>query len=289
MSCYDNDTASELSLIGSSISSVLEGLDHLEPADSGPVICEFLTLFRDCLSHIVLGHTSGNDLARSSHNDGTKAHASLQIPIDSNHDEKSGGDPVGRFLVILLSSLECRKEVHQDIFDGCMYFLLSETGRHLNTFVFEDVVYRNQSQDQRAATQSDTAITNKSHSPLTPSAAANLVWVLERAMALSGEAVSILGLTNSINLPTNQRCPTKRKTRFSDIPRRRIQETLLQPLFKDHHANFANIFKEPDLSRLLIDEPPPTISPDDVRNWFKQEIWRIVGWETMCEKIAWQD
>ena len=282
----ENIDAFELSLMNNSICALLEGFDHVIPVDSGPVIYEFIKMFRDCLYHVMQAHATGDDLT-SRLKTRSETFASLQESSLNDKEEGSRIDPVSRFLVAFLSSLDYKKECHQNILDGCMYFLLSETGKQLNAFVFEDQIDGGHSQYHKVASCSNAATTDERYSLLTPRAAANLVWILERAMSLSSEAASTLKQTNSSKLPLDQGSPARGKARLSDVARRQMQDTLLQPLFENQHDMFTNKLKEPDLLNHVIHPAPPVISPVDVPNWLKQEIWRIVGWETIREKIEW--
>ena len=288
----EKNSRSELQLISSSIMTLLDGLDHLKREDSGAAVCEFLKMFQATLLCIIQG-PSGRTSQESKEPDPTqgKSRASLKqhpsIPHPSREEDRI--HPLSRFSVQLLSSLDTTKTNHRDLLDGCMYYLLSEAGKLLDYYVFQDDVNCGRPPISRPTTRSATSTIDQFPSSLSPTAAANLIWILERATVLSSES------TLAPKRPTQKGDladpPSKAewKMRLSSVLRTKVQNTLLRPLFKDQNATFADAFKEPDLSNLTASVPLCTIEPRDVSNWFKQEIWRIVGWDTIQEKIEWAD
>ena len=285
----NNALAAELSMISSSINYLLDGLNHLRSADSGPVVYEFIRMFRDCLFYIVHKNPSGYEPVFSPKRDRFKVQASLQVPNSYSQGKEGTIDHAGRFLVVFLSSLDPQKEAHQNILDGCMYFLLTEVGLYLSASVFEDETATRRSQNHGIATDTNADATANPRPSLTSSAAIDLIWILERVLVLNDKPSFKPGQTTPDTLPVGLHGPAERVARLSNVARIRLQDTLLRPLFKDQHATFMNSFKEPDLSNLMIDASPPMIRLDDVCNWFKQEVWRIVGWDTIREKIEWQE
>ena len=278
----------ELHMISSSIGTLLDGLDRLKPQDSGAVVCEFLKLFRESLSCVTQGahqHIAHDFQGPSSRQTRSRASASQQASAVHEFRDERKVRPLSSFLILLLSILDITRVTHRNLLDGFMHCLLSDAGKLLNLFVFEDDV----NGGRVPGTESAANPAIQPHLRPRSNAAANLVWILERAMVLNGESTSTLRRGGELADSADQLNTGKRKTRLSDILRTKVQNTLLRPLYKGHDATFADVFEKPDLSALAVDVLPCTIEPCDVSNWFKQEIWRIVGWDTLQDKIDWEN
>jgi len=73
-----------------------------------------------------------------------------------------------------------------------------------------------------------------------------------------------------------------------------LQHTLLNAVFGAQTGEFMHALREPCFlsDNLNVDADVHTLaSMDDgnVRDWYKHEIWRCVGWDVLINHIAWPE
>ena len=196
-----------------------------------------------------------------------------------------------KLAISMLFHLDSVKSTHKAILEGCFHLLVTRVGEVLKDFTIGR---------RSVGIQEDDATSRHSPRPrgrrqLKISSAANdaeaseaqapyLIWILSRTQRLCSR-VSHDGDWQPEIAP-----PDSSRDALHDYAPIRIQHTLVRAIFGE---GLAATF-EPAL------EPPHTPPDDDIRtdfdtqietadvkDWFKKEVWRLVGWDVLRGNIAW--
>ena len=187
--------------------------------------------------------------------------------------------------IAMMRCLDVTIPSDMEILEGFLFLLLKRVGQALKVFVFEDGILQDPEVDSIGSTAPNGIATNHQ---ATEAQAPCLIYLLEQAQSFT-TTLSIQPQANpkSTELPQN---PTLRSssTTLSTLACSRLQHTLLTAVFGDQTRNDFQAALSP---------PKPTISDEvsakfsegiraeGVKDWFKHEVWRIVGWDALREVL----
>ena len=191
--------------------------------------------------------------------------------------ENEGSNNLCHLFVELLALVSSVSQGHKAVWDGTMFVLLERAGRLLGYFVFVE-----QHEDATSKDQADRCVPYEADGTNGPAAneAPLLVWLLTRALALQARRVEEQPERVEPNMNK-----IEGRGQLSAIVLEKMQKTLLKAVFPTDEESFRAGF-----SRLATPEPEcdvsaPSIRPGDVPNWYKNEIWRLVGWQVLSGAI----
>ena len=211
-------------------------------------------------------------------------------------------------LLALLTHLTPSKNGgHTALYEGILYLLLDAVGKRLFFLTFHH--------ERRNTCEGDIASFDESGSEDIQKKAASievkyLVTLLERAVSL---APAFLGLASSGELAhglkpsraaTVKKASTTAKSNqpkpsLSVAAKERLQRTLVQCIFGDQNQLHATSDTEDEVSNNefieVLRKPiqigplpqPPKTHNVDVPQWFREEIWRLVGWDILGSDNDW--
>ncbi|KAF2278759.1 uncharacterized protein EI97DRAFT_372292 [Westerdykella ornata] len=237
--------------------------------------------------------------------------AGARCPAPSNHnrDRNQGNAPprdtapfrtMSQFINALMGSLSKDDKHHRDIFEGVLFHILQRVGQLLFYFTFdthrsttiEGDIIASQPKDEKTALA--RGLTNATVARLQ---AQCLITILDRALGLAPYHMNA-PLPSRPSTPTGRRSSTAgRSTTLKALPRAstaplathardRLQRTLLVGTFGEGEDDeFADVLRRPGLLGPL--PKAPKIADDDVGDWFKLEVWRLVGWDLLCRETEW--
>lgn len=283
--------------------SVLVGLARLgESSDemrlTNLVVCELVDMFRTAL--IAIGST-----ARQS------AHQSISQPVEqtgtklqneASHrkgvKESVPARALAHLLIGILGFLEKGNTTHHQIFDGFVYLLLERVGqrlffytfgRHRRSTVEGDIEAfpepQSDQEDQKAAVEVlGTHLEVKA-----------LVLVLERAIGLAPNHMNPQASHVDQHKKRNGRTlslknlPAASKARLSPVAKERLQRTLIACMYGNSTDDeFLDVLTKPIPSiRLGSLQNVSKIEDKDVEDWYKKEVWRLVGWDVLARESGW--
>lgn len=196
----------------------------------------------------------------------SSAHTTVRAPVDvlpNDHIIK-----LCELEITMLGCLEVGNQTHGQVLQGFLCILCEKVSHGLKSFVFgsEDGELPQDSNGDGPSTNHDW----REDDEAIEAQGLYLVWILDRAEV----TLSRHNLSQDIDQP------------FLRI-RNRLQNTLLKSVFGQE----ASIAFEPSLHmpRTLTDAHMGALSfpPVELRNWFKHEVWRIVGWDVLRKHIQW--
>lgn len=286
---------------------LLEGLRKIENSTEGPlfrgqVIYGCVEIFRDLLQHVCTlsvihaDHKLAPPLAHNSRSTRTRIGQRAELPPQqsSSSTEKSGSIwKLCNLLLNLASDLDINRSSHNEILEGLLYFLISRVGAALKIFVFEndypeDFLGVPSSGSQITAIHPDYEQDRRN----AKTQAAYLVHLLDRLIPFAREGSRNASHSSS---PTPATPPFGiAQQKLAKIPSSALQDTLL-------HVVFGASAEPTDFSDALVPPTPPEENlrhdvadkllgeseEGGVEDWFKREVWRVVGWDVLGVHIAW--
>ena len=267
---------------------VLKSIDPLEhmPAGKalqGQVVYQYVTLLRDFLARIcdlAVFHYKDKSSKDKRNRNNNRPQAKAQGPEASR--AKAVNDMIiiklCRLLVTMVLRLDPSKRIQQNILDGFHFFLLTRVGQLLSFFVFHDgpipmtatQAAKTNAADLRLATpqESTTNIPEQDKSVL-QSQAPYLIYILTRLTHFVADTPPPLIVENA---------------------REKLQNTVLKSVFGEQAREFVDVLTKPtnpdiDLKEDLIAEG----IDEDIGDWYKNEIWKLVGWDILLKHIQWPE
>ena len=176
--------------------------------------------------------------------------------------------------------------------EGLLYFLFSHVGTALKIFVFEN----DYPEDFPGVTSSNSQITAiqpdyEQDQRNAKAQAAYLIHLLDRLIPFATQ-----GSRNARHSSPTPATPPPgvAQQKLAKIPSAALQDTLL-------HVIFGASAEQTDFPLTLTPPTPPeeNLRPDfadtllgedgedGVEDWFKREVWRVVGWDMLGGSIAW--
>jgi hypothetical protein len=189
------------------------------------------------------------------------------------------------FAIVLMAHLDITKATHEEVMEGFLFFLLQSLGRGLRSFTIgpEDAWGAAGPQSQAAAGGGGSEEVEEVMEAQAP----YLIWIFEQAQAFIKP-----NQANQSSKTANRRPSATSRGSLLTIEQHRLQNTMLKAVFGDG----ASADYRPALT-------PPSSPLDDgffgqlageleerdigVKDWFKHEVWRIVGWDVLRGKIQW--
>lgn len=194
------------------------------------------------------------------------AHTTVRTPV-----KLSSGNQIIKLCELEIAMLGCLSignQAHAKVLQGFLCILCGKVGHSLRRFMFgsERDGLPEESNGNEPSINHDWREDDEAIEAQGP----YLVWILERAETV----LSRHNLSEDSNQPLSN-------------TRKRLQNTLLKSVFGQE----ASIAFEPSLqtSRTLTDADIAgwTLPPVESKNWFKHEVWRIVGWDVLSNHIQW--
>ena len=184
----------------------------------------------------------------------------------------------------MMKCLDVAIPSHTEVLEGCLFLLLKRVGEALKVFVFEDGIIQDLQVDAIRSTAAKETATN--HQAVQAQAPC-LIYLLEEAksitLTLNSQPHSTPIFTE---LPQQSRTlsSTLSTTNLSNHAQIRLQHTLLTAVFGDQtRSDFQATFIPPDtpIGESMTAKFSECTRGEGIRDWFKQEVWRIIGWDAL--------
>ena len=281
----EKDNHAKIALVGRTFAHLVEGfrrLDHVQEVEQkSQIIYHFAKIFSTTISQI--GKLSVNvsvkqDSVSQKPYKG-RGRRRKNTPAPQHPSELYGIRlELCKLFVQMLSLVQLEADWRREVVDGAMYSLLSRAGTILKAFVFED------QNDDQVPSDIEPSPINDQNTLLEE--APFMVWILERAMAIVQRSSANADMeTIQKSQIGGHRAFETPHLEISDIARSRLQNTLMKAVFQDDERNFEDRLFEPTSPGFDFGSTLPTIGRDNIANWFKSEIWRLVGWDILRKSI----
>lgn len=187
-----------------------------------------------------------------------------------------------RLLVSLIATLDSKRPADQDIQDGFLYFVLTKVGEMMKSFVFGlegnepliegiDLVF-----DQEIPGSDKISESARVMRAISESQIPYVVWILENVMATVTRPFGV-SVTSSSQGRIHQGI-------LSEKTKRKFQHTLLKSIFGSQTEEFTDSIQQPHNPGVDLSSVPMNFQTGIV-DWFKAEVWRIVGWDLLKDSV----
>ncbi|MCJ1379971.1 hypothetical protein MMC17_003074 [Xylographa soralifera] len=293
------DNASRIQVISRTWPLLLKGLDQLVARRANnAAIDRVISAIIECFPPIIATILEHTELS---------IYTSIDIESDRSYTGRLGDNLTStsatdlatksthyhlcRLYLLMMATLDIEESRHRVIMDSAMSFLLKLAGVVLEAFVFDiehsPFVHRPKLllRDKSDKEPGPLVVSSVSMEAIAPS----LIWVLERALVLLRRLRRTLAELDTIPAAVDRplSAPVRKRYALSDQDKARLQSTMMHVVFPDDNTNFEDRLREPLDSDIQIDIPIPIVATTDVRNWYKQELWRILAWDVVAKAIEW--
>jgi len=295
------DFAQALTIAARAFMSVLVGISRMIDATHdnrlpGLVICELVEMFKTVLLAIESSARHTAETAATTPQPSKKGKAK-DGPVVVK--ESIAARSLAHFLIGLLGLLDKTNVIHQKIFDGFVFLLLERVGKRLYYCTFGQ---------ERSATIEENLLpppepTNDIDKAKRDIEALGirlevkaLVLILERAMGLAPHHMNPPN-TKAAKIPASNRLartismktlPAAPKGRLSAIAKDRLQRTLVTCMYGSKTDDeFLDVLTKPvPAMRIGNLQNVAKVQDEDVEQWYKEEVWRLVGWDIMARETG---
>lgn len=253
----------------------------------------FIELFRDILEHICVLSAADSVSSRTPHQlqksrRSTRAKPQVATSQRANLSREKPTTKLCQLFISLMTALETSDTIDRDVLEGLIYFLIHRVGDTLKIFVFGDDKNEvlapkgsNRTSDSQALTYDEERKNAEARAPY-------LIYILSHVIPFA-TGQSHASLTSKAPLVAISNFPSHKKS-LSSQSTESLQSTLVTALFGSAYAaEFIESISQPICPENQAEEGRfgPKIIDQDVEKWFKEEVWRILGWEILAGSIAW--
>lgn len=294
-----SDFALALKVCARAFLSVLVGVNKIAGSAQDSrlpslVVCELVELFNTALNAI---EVSAHHTAHIISSEPPQPKKKKVKPLVDTVRESASARAMAHFLISLLGHLDKADSTHQKIFDGFAYILFERVGKQLYYCTFgrhrSEDMERNIAQLTKPQAVADNAKQDTNSLAVRLEVKA-LILILERAMGLApyhmnpqtAKLTKANRLGRTLSLKT---LPAASRARLSPIAKERLQRTLISCMYGETaHDEFLDILTKPiPAVRLGALPNVAKVEDNDVEEWYKKEVWRLVGWDVLAKDAGW--
>ena len=197
-----------------------------------------------------------------------------------------------RLLCGVIDALDSKSNAHKSLFEGLAYVVLKRLGLTLYLLVFGYARGESIADEIAAYNEADEIEDTPNNTPARSRAdllkpakleAPYFIHLLTRIMNAAPAHLDAVAMTTSGS--PKKAMKGSMKGAIAINARERLQRTLLQCMFGDgvEDDEFHECLMMPAMKSAPL--PIPKIQEPEVRDWYKDEVWRLLGWEILSREI----
>lgn len=189
------------------------------------------------------------------------------------------------FLVTLLKHLDIKHDSHKDLYEGYFFTIISALGARLHTIVFNQPRSATLSEDILAPIPDPDLPADSLPLKRAKLEAPYLVHLLKHTLTL---APTFFGKLAKGGKPSTKPGVAS-KNSIALLAKERLQRTLVNAIF-----GTEGVGEESDMLSECLRMPVfnsgaamtvPRVKEVEVGEWFKEEVWRLLGWEVLGKEL----
>ncbi|KAK6442062.1 hypothetical protein LTR95_001717 [Oleoguttula sp. CCFEE 5521] len=200
------------------------------------------------------------------------------------------------FLTGTLKHLDAKYDCHRSMFEGLAFVILKKLGSNLHAIVFEhspaameESVQIFMSADDTQSGTTDTPVSDTNAAACAKLEAPYLLHLLKLALSMApGFLTPVMATGKSGKAKATPKLGSVTKTNLTVFARERLQRTLVNAVF-----GIEGLGSEDDMLLEALRMPVlgdarisvPRVKETDVGEWFKEEVWRLLGWEVLGREV----
>lgn len=271
----------------------------------GQVVYSFIDVFRVVYQRVCdLAVANTNSNQDSSKTTNKQGNGREDQGATSSSNENPATSPtimeLCKLLITMLFHLDPTKLTHKEIFEGCLYLLVTRVGEVLKDFTIggrpygimeDDTTWAHDTRPREGRQLKIFSAANDTEA--SKAQAPYLIWILKRAQSFTSSTSLATDATTSSQDDRRQSERTLRDSSHNSIlddARIRLQHTLVRAVYGEQAAaSFEPALEPPQIppnDELMVDLDMQN-ETTDVTDWFKSEVWRLVGWDVLRGNITW--
>jgi hypothetical protein len=195
------------------------------------------------------------------------------------------------FLSSILDHLDPKQDAHKSLFEGFAYSLLTKLGSRLYHCVFSRPRAETIEAEIAAAANAerddieDGPIIEDLETKKSKLEAPYLIHLLTRLMIIAPSHLGAFKTTKKGNVAKTVSLKNANKNALSIFAKERLQKTLVNCMFGTEGLQdddeLRDCLKMPVMGRKVDLPKAKEMAGQEVREWFVEEAWRLVGWEVL--------
>ncbi|KAI6855792.1 hypothetical protein KC338_g8705 [Hortaea werneckii] len=297
---------SNLRAANRAVMSLISGLSRLSNAANGAevqggVIYAYVRMFSNLIE--ALGEASSRDISKPlagseempSTNKGTKKSENAK---PANLKDRPTLNALTSFLYGILDLLDPKVEAHGSVFEGFAYAVLNKLGSRLYALVFgharaptleAEIVRANEGEQIKDSSQASVLQHDCLELQQAKLEAPFLIHLLGRLMNAAPAHLGAI-ISTKTGKPKQANNKGSMKGALALIAKDRLQGTLVNCMFGtegvDDQSPLLDCLKMPAAPNTPL--PMPKVKEAEVQDWFKEEVWRLLGWDVLSKEGGWE-
>ncbi|KAI7254091.1 NAD(P)-binding protein [Hortaea werneckii] len=297
---------SNLRAANRAVMSLISGLSRLSNAANGAdvqgrLIYAYVRMFSSLIE--ALGEASSREISKplvgsEERPNTSKGKKKSENAKPANLKDRPTLNALTSFLCGILDLLDPKVEAHGSLFEGFAYAVLNKLGSRLYTLVFEHARASTLEAEIARANEPEEIVNSSQASVLQHDClelqqakleAPYLIHLLGRLM---NEAPAHLGaiISTKTGKPKQANNKGSMKGALALTAKDRLQRTLVNCMFGtegvDAQSPLLDCLKMPTAPSTPLSMPK--VKEVEVQDWFKEEVWRLLGWEVLAKEGDWE-
>ena len=266
---------------------------------AGHVIYAFAQMYGkllDCLEMVSVAEVSKT--TRDGFNSSTQkrmppSKAKSKQPKQTNIKDHESLNLISKFLCGIIEALDPKVQAHKSLFEAFAYITLDKLGARLYLLVFgyargtsiADEIAISSEPDEIEDTTNDTASDLRAQQLKAGKLEAPyLIHLLTRIMNAAPAHLDAIVMTKTGK--PKQASKGSMKGAITISAKERLQRTLVNCMFGEEESAVDDPFRDclrmPTINGKAL--PVPKSEEPEVQEWFKEEVWRLLGWEILSSE-----
>ncbi|KAI7262899.1 sure-like protein [Hortaea werneckii] len=297
---------SNLRAANRAVTSLISGLSRLSNAANGAevqgrVIYAYVRMFSNLIG--AMGEASSREIDQPLAGSGERPNTSKgkkksEHAKPANLKDRPTLNALTSFLCGILDLLDPKVEAHCSLFEGFAYAVLDKLGSRLYTLVFgharaptleAEIARANEPEGIEDSSQASVlhhdCLELQKAKLEAPYLVHLLGWLMNAAPAHLGAIIS-----TKTGKPKQANNKGSMKGALALTAKDRLQRTLISCMFGtegvDDQSPLLDCLKIPVAPNTPL--PMPKVKEAEVQDWFKEEVWRLLGWEVLAKEGSWE-
>ncbi|KAI7164624.1 sure-like protein [Hortaea werneckii] len=297
---------SNLRAANRAVVSLISGLNRLSGAANGPEVqgrvmyayvrmfCELIEALEEASSREITKPLAGSEERHST----SKGKKKCEHAKPANLKDRPTLNALTAFLCGILDLLDPKVEAHGSLFEGFAYAVLNKLGSRLYTLIFgharaptleAEIARANELDEVDDSLQRSTPHRNEVELQQAKLEAPYLIHLLARLMNAAPAHLGAI-ISTKTGKPKQANNKGSMKGALAFTAKDRLQRTLVNCMFGfdgvDEQSPLRDCLKMPAAPDTPL--PIPKVKEAEVQEWFKEEVWKLLGWEVLSKEGAWE-
>ncbi|KAI7226172.1 hypothetical protein KC330_g8909 [Hortaea werneckii] len=286
--------------------SLISGLTRLTNAANGPevqgrVIYAYVRMFCELIE--ALAEASSREINKplavpEERPTTSKGKKKSEHAKPANLKDRPVLNALTSFLCGILDLLDPNLEAHGSLFEGFTYAVLNKLGSRLYTLVFghergptieAEIARASEPDEVEDPSQRSVLHRNEVELQQAKLEAPYLIHLLARLMNAAPAHLGAI-ISTKTGKPKQANNKGSMKGALALTAKDRLQRTLVNCMFGtegvDDQSPLRDCVKMPAAPDTPL--PMPKVKEAEVQEWFREEVWRLLGWEVLSKEGAWE-